>query len=105
MTRRAFDSATEDVTAAVAVPAGHHILYVRGRDSLGNWGVLSSVLVSGWRRRRPDHNVPDPDPPAHQRYGYGGRRRSTPPVTTPPPAARTSRRPSTPSTAGHARSR
>jgi hypothetical protein len=35
------------VTATVAAPAGQHILYVRGQDSLGNWGPVSSVLVSG----------------------------------------------------------
>jgi FtsP/CotA-like multicopper oxidase with cupredoxin domain len=42
-----FDSPAEDVTGAVGVPAGQHVLYVRGQDSLGNWGVFSSVLVNG----------------------------------------------------------
>ena len=45
-----FDSATEAVTrAAVAVPAGPHTLYVRGRDNAptANWGAISSVLVNG----------------------------------------------------------
>ena len=42
-----FDAVTEDVTAAVAVPSGEHVLYVRGRDAAGNWGPLSSVLVNG----------------------------------------------------------
>ena len=43
----AFDSPTEDVTATVTLPAGDHILYVRGQDAQGNWGVVSSVLVTG----------------------------------------------------------
>ncbi|MFN0282856.1 MAG: multicopper oxidase domain-containing protein [Kineosporiaceae bacterium] len=42
-----FSSVSEAVTLAVTVPAGQHVLYVRGRDSLDNWGVVSSVLVSG----------------------------------------------------------
>ncbi len=43
----AFDSTSESVTAAVAVPSGNHILYVRGQDALGNWGDVSSTHVSG----------------------------------------------------------
>ena len=43
----AFDANPEAVTFAVAVPAGQHILYVRGRDAAGNWGVFNSVLVNG----------------------------------------------------------
>jgi FtsP/CotA-like multicopper oxidase with cupredoxin domain len=35
------------VTATAAVTSGEHILYVRGKDSSGNWGPLSSVLVNG----------------------------------------------------------
>ncbi|WP_346386916.1 multicopper oxidase family protein [Nocardioides sp.] len=42
-----FDSVSEDVTAALSVPSGEHVLYVRGQDSAGNWGSLSSVLLSG----------------------------------------------------------
>ncbi len=42
-----FDSVSEDVTLAVTVPSGEHILYVRGQDFLGTWGAFSSVLVSG----------------------------------------------------------
>ncbi|WP_421733530.1 multicopper oxidase domain-containing protein [Cellulomonas sp.] len=43
-----FDSVTEDVVG-VGAPAlvGQHIVYVRGQDSLGQWGPFSSVLVSG----------------------------------------------------------
>lgn len=43
-------SATEDATATLSLPAGQHVLYVRGRDAAGaagNWGPLSSVLVTG----------------------------------------------------------
>ncbi len=42
-----FDSPTEAVTATFSVPAGQHILYARGQDAAGNWGVFSSVLVNG----------------------------------------------------------
>jgi hypothetical protein len=35
------------VTAAVAIPSGQHIVYLRGLDSVGNPGALSSVLVTG----------------------------------------------------------
>ncbi len=42
-----FDAPSEDVTLAVGVPSGEHVLYVRGQDEHGNWGALSSVLVSG----------------------------------------------------------
>ncbi len=43
-------SATKDATATLSLPAGQHVLYVRGRDAAGaagNWGPLSSVLVTG----------------------------------------------------------
>jgi FtsP/CotA-like multicopper oxidase with cupredoxin domain len=43
----AFGSVSVNVTALVAIPAGQHTLYVRGQDSLGNWGAFSSVLVNG----------------------------------------------------------
>lgn len=36
-----------DVSAAVSVPSGNHVFYVRGQDDSGNWGVFSSVLVDG----------------------------------------------------------
>ncbi len=42
-----FDADHEDVTAAVSIPPGEHVLYVRGRDAADNWGPFSSVLVSG----------------------------------------------------------
>ncbi len=34
-----------DLSAVPELASGKHILYVRGHDSAGNWGVLSSVLV------------------------------------------------------------
>ena len=40
-------SPTEDATAALSVPAGEHVFYVRGQDAAGNWGPFSSVLVTG----------------------------------------------------------
>ena len=40
-------SGSVNVTAPLIVPPGQHTLYVRGRDSVGNWGAFSSVLVSG----------------------------------------------------------
>ncbi|QNN51575.1 hypothetical protein [Nocardioides mesophilus] len=40
-------SPTEDATAAYNVPDGQHVLYVRAQDAAGNWGPLSSVLVTG----------------------------------------------------------
>lgn len=45
----AFNSATEDVTAAVDMSGqspGNHTLYVHGRDAAGNWGAAGSVVVS-----------------------------------------------------------
>ena len=42
-----FGTASVDVSATVAVPAGSHTLYVRGRDVLGNWGAFNSVHVNG----------------------------------------------------------
>ena len=41
-----FDSVSEDVTVALNIPAGQHIVYVRGQDTANNWGVFSSVLVT-----------------------------------------------------------
>ena len=43
----ALTSVTENVSWPVSVPPGQHIYYVRGQDSAGNWGPLSSVLVNG----------------------------------------------------------
>ncbi len=40
-------TATEDSTAAVSVPAGQHVYYVRGQDAADQWGPFSSVLVTG----------------------------------------------------------
>jgi hypothetical protein len=44
-----FDEASEDVTATVNVstlPAGPHTLWVRARDSVGNWGDPTSTTVT-----------------------------------------------------------
>lgn len=41
-----FDAPTEAVTAPVAITAGQHVLYVRGKDG-ATWGPWSSVLVMG----------------------------------------------------------
>ncbi|MEO8106864.1 MAG: multicopper oxidase domain-containing protein [Actinomycetes bacterium] len=40
-----FATVSVDASAAVTIASGKHILYVRGQDALGNWGVFSSVLV------------------------------------------------------------
>ncbi len=40
-------SPTEDASATLAVPAGQHVYYVRGRDAAAHWGPFSSVLVTG----------------------------------------------------------
>lgn len=42
-----FGSPSVNVSATVAVPSGSHTLYVRGRDSLGNWGVFAALAVNG----------------------------------------------------------
>ncbi|WP_372735540.1 multicopper oxidase domain-containing protein [Nocardioides sp.] len=46
-TDAAFDSSGEDVTAVESVPDGEHVYYLRGQDAAGNWGPLTSVLVTG----------------------------------------------------------
>jgi hypothetical protein len=43
----AYDSVTEDVTTTLSIGSGEHVLYVRSRDSQGNWGAFSSFLASG----------------------------------------------------------
>ena len=50
------------VTASVAVPSGEHIVYVRGQDSNSNWGVFSSVLVSGGDATGPTTKSPSLTP-------------------------------------------
>ncbi|HVQ87166.1 MAG TPA: multicopper oxidase family protein, partial [Actinomycetes bacterium] len=53
----AFGSPTENVTATdVPVPGGNHVLYVRGQDENGNWGVFSSVLANGGDIQGPTTN-------------------------------------------------
>ena len=47
-----FDTATEDVTAAVPIPSGQHILYVRGQDSAGQLGPVQLGARQRRRRRR-----------------------------------------------------
>jgi hypothetical protein len=40
-----FNSVVEFAVANVRVPAGRHMVYVRGRDSLGNWGAFKAVFL------------------------------------------------------------
>jgi carboxypeptidase T len=45
----AFNATSEAATASVSASAlslGQHTLYVRGRDSVGNWGPVSAVFVN-----------------------------------------------------------
>ena len=66
-----FDTETEDVTAPVSVGAGEHILYVRGRDSSGNWGPLTSVLVNGGDAGGPTTKGPSLTPSLTNHGGTG----------------------------------
>ncbi|MDJ0323683.1 multicopper oxidase domain-containing protein [Cryobacterium sp. PH31-AA6] len=50
------------VTAALIIPSGEHIVYVRGQDSALNWGVLSSVLVTGGDATGPTTKSPSLTP-------------------------------------------
>lgn len=45
----AFDSPRELVVAPIpdSLPPGRHIVYVRGRDAAGHWGVTSATFVEG----------------------------------------------------------
>ena len=61
-----FDSVSEDVTLAVTVPSGEHILYVRGQDFARQLGRLQLGAGQRGRRRWPDHHVPDAGSAAHQ---------------------------------------
>ena len=40
-----FNSPVEFAVANITVPPGRHILYVRGRDSAGNWGVIKAAFT------------------------------------------------------------
>ena len=40
-----FNSPLEFAGATVTISAGSHIVYVRGRDANGNWGVMKAVLT------------------------------------------------------------
>jgi FtsP/CotA-like multicopper oxidase with cupredoxin domain len=51
-----------NVTATVSIPSGQHIVYVRGQDSAGNWGVFSSVLVTGGDATGPTTKSPSLTP-------------------------------------------
>jgi hypothetical protein len=42
-----YDAVSEALSASITVPAGPHVYYVRAQDAAGNWGPLTSVLVSG----------------------------------------------------------
>jgi hypothetical protein len=53
----AFDSAVETAQGVVdttGLPEGRHILYARGRDAAGNWGVVGAAFFQ----------VTEPEPPA-----------------------------------------
>ncbi|MFM9921089.1 multicopper oxidase domain-containing protein [Lacisediminihabitans sp. H27-G8] len=50
------------VTASLTIPTGQHVLYVRGQDSAGNRGVLSSVLVTGGDATGPTSKSPSLTP-------------------------------------------
>jgi len=60
------------VTASVTVPSGQHVVYVRGRDSNNNWGVLSSVLVSGGDATGPTTKSPSLTPSTTNGSGTAG---------------------------------
>jgi carboxypeptidase T len=42
-----FNSVTETAAASVGPLFGKHLIYVRGRDALGNWGPVRGVFVNG----------------------------------------------------------
>ena len=69
-----FGSVSVNVTATgVTVPSGQHILYVRGQDSSGNWGVFSSVLVNGGDAGGPTTKSPTLTPSSTNGHGADGR--------------------------------
>jgi hypothetical protein len=39
-----FNSPTEFAVGNIHVPAGRHIIFVRGRDAAGNWGPVKAVF-------------------------------------------------------------
>jgi hypothetical protein len=59
-------------SAAVTVGSGQHVLYVRGKDSAGNWGPLSSVLVDGSDAGGPTTKFPSLQPPLTNHANTGG---------------------------------
>jgi hypothetical protein len=42
-----FNSTSETAAATIGPVAGRHLIFVRGRDSLGNWGAVRAVFVNG----------------------------------------------------------
>jgi carboxypeptidase T len=42
-----FNSTIETAAATIGPVAGRHLIFVRGRDSLGNWGPVRAVFVNG----------------------------------------------------------
>jgi len=60
------------VTAALIIPSGEHIVYLRGQDSVGNWGVLSSVLVTGGDATGPTTRSPSLAPSLTNGLGTAG---------------------------------
>ncbi|MBC7442051.1 MAG: multicopper oxidase family protein [Ramlibacter sp.] len=60
------------VTASMSIPSGEHIIYVRGQDSVGNWGVFSSVLVTGGDATGPTTKSPSLTPSLTNGSGAAG---------------------------------
>jgi hypothetical protein len=65
-------SGAVSVTAAVPIPSGQHIVYLRGQDSVGNWGALSSVLVTGGDATGPTTSSPKLTPGLTNGSGTAG---------------------------------
>lgn len=42
-----FNSVNETAAATIGPVSGRHLLFVRGRDALGNWGAVRAVFVNG----------------------------------------------------------
>ena len=42
-----FNNSIETAAATIGPVSGRHLLFVRGRDSLGNWGPVRAVFVNG----------------------------------------------------------
>lgn len=58
-----FNSNTENLTASLSIPSGRHTIYVRAKNSLGNFGPISAIFVDS-RGNADNPNNPDkPDKP------------------------------------------